>query len=335
VVDVRQDEAVALGLVRHGRPACRSLAVAAAEDVHRDRQLVAAHLRLGRDFVRIHVDQLDHPVAVGAAGRGEQVDHRLAGHLQRRRQRRAGVGQHVRCGRSSERWSVTSQGHTVPSLMRTGRGTNGTGLAGSDTYSSKAAPAGAGFVERQRAAGGEARLQVRAAGSQASGHWRAAPAVRAGLVDQHRRRVELRRAVLQVLVEEGQHDVAAELLGGVAGELQRAQRRTLVVHAAVAPRAHHQRIHAVVLVLRFGGGVGVRRRRRCLPGPSGRPRSWSARSGALRQDAVERLLLPVAVVGRMLEQLFREVQLVDAVDVGVVGGRAGAQEGLVVVVECR
>ncbi|KAG1390716.1 hypothetical protein G6F58_012909 [Rhizopus delemar] len=46
---------------------------------------------------------------------------------------------------STQRWSLTSQ--VVPmsrSLKRTGRGTNGTGLAGSDTYSSKSPSPAAG-----------------------------------------------------------------------------------------------------------------------------------------------------------------------------------------------
>ncbi len=45
----------------------------------RDHQLVAAHLRLSRRFVRIDVDQFHDPVAVGAAGRGEQLPVRYGG----------------------------------------------------------------------------------------------------------------------------------------------------------------------------------------------------------------------------------------------------------------
>ena len=65
-----------------------ALAIAAAEDVHGDRQLVAAQLGLVGHLVGIDVDQLDHPVGVGAAGRGDQVGNGLAGDVHRR-------GQHV------------------------------------------------------------------------------------------------------------------------------------------------------------------------------------------------------------------------------------------------
>ena len=101
------------------------------------RQLVAAHLRLARHLVGIDVDQLDHPVAVGAAGRRDQIRDRRAADPQRLGQRLGDVGQHVRsigdealiaspatCARRRRRQSAT------------GRGRYGTGLAGSDTYSS-------------------------------------------------------------------------------------------------------------------------------------------------------------------------------------------------------
>ena len=45
----------------------------AAKDLVGDHQLVSAHRRLGRVILGIDVDELDHPVAVRAAGRGEQA----------------------------------------------------------------------------------------------------------------------------------------------------------------------------------------------------------------------------------------------------------------------
>ena len=60
-------------------------AVAAADHVHGDGELIAAELGLLRILVGIDVDQLDHPVAVGAAGRGDEVDERRAGEAERLR----------------------------------------------------------------------------------------------------------------------------------------------------------------------------------------------------------------------------------------------------------
>ena len=64
-------------------------AIASAEDVHRDPELVAAHLGLAGDFVGIDVDQLHDPVGVGAArGRHQMHDRRAAD--------THGLGQHRR-----------------------------------------------------------------------------------------------------------------------------------------------------------------------------------------------------------------------------------------------
>src|SRR5881296_541997 len=49
----------------------------------------------------------------------------------------------------------------------------------------------------------------------------APPGVRAGLVRRDRRHVHLRRIVLQIVIEKRAEDLAAEIQGGVAVELQR------------------------------------------------------------------------------------------------------------------
>jgi hypothetical protein len=66
----------------------QALAIAAAEDVGRNHELIAAHFRLPGYLVGIDVDQLHHPVGVRAAGRGDQIGDRLPADLHRR-------GQHV------------------------------------------------------------------------------------------------------------------------------------------------------------------------------------------------------------------------------------------------
>jgi hypothetical protein len=43
----------------------------------RDRHSVATQFYLAWDFVRTDVDQLEHPIGIGAAGRGEQMSNRL------------------------------------------------------------------------------------------------------------------------------------------------------------------------------------------------------------------------------------------------------------------
>src|SRR3546814_12348842 len=60
-----------------------------------------------------------------------------------------------------------------------------------------------------------------------------------------------------VLVEERPEDVAAELQRGIAIPLQRAQRASVDLDLAVAPRPHHQVVAVVAAVLAFHRRVGV------------------------------------------------------------------------------
>src|SRR6185437_116154 len=68
-----------VGRNRFGR--FEALAIPAAEDVHGDRQLVAAHGRVVAHLVRVDIDHLHHPVGVGARRRGDKVGDRLAADL--------------------------------------------------------------------------------------------------------------------------------------------------------------------------------------------------------------------------------------------------------------
>ena len=43
-----------------------ALALAAAEDIHRNGQLLAAQFALHRVFVRVDIDQLDHEIPIAA-----------------------------------------------------------------------------------------------------------------------------------------------------------------------------------------------------------------------------------------------------------------------------
>jgi hypothetical protein len=67
----------------------------------------------------------------------------------------------------------------------------------------------------------------------------------------HGRDVGLRRAVLQVLIEERPQDLAPERERRVAVEADRAERAAVVDLLAVVPRAHHQEHLVVRRVLRL------------------------------------------------------------------------------------
>ena len=79
VVGVGQCEAIGLGFV--GRDGCgvlEAFAIAAAEYVHRDTELVAAQLGRTSDFVGVDIDELDDPVGVAAGSAGYEVGDGLA-----------------------------------------------------------------------------------------------------------------------------------------------------------------------------------------------------------------------------------------------------------------
>ncbi len=63
-----------------------ALAVPAAENIHGNRQLISAHLRLAGNFVRVNVDQLHHPIGIRAAGGGVQIGDGRAADPHRRGQ---------------------------------------------------------------------------------------------------------------------------------------------------------------------------------------------------------------------------------------------------------
>ena len=82
-----------------GLACLQTLAIASAEDVRGDHQLISTQARLAGDFVGVDIDQLDHPVGVRAAGRGNQVGDRLSADLHRRGQRIRDEDRDVRTSR--------------------------------------------------------------------------------------------------------------------------------------------------------------------------------------------------------------------------------------------
>src|SRR5947208_2845520 len=61
--------------------------------------LLAAHLRIAANFIRIDVDCLYHPIGVRSAGRGDQIYDRLAANFYRFSQDIGDKRQHIRPSR--------------------------------------------------------------------------------------------------------------------------------------------------------------------------------------------------------------------------------------------
>ncbi len=133
------------------------------------------------------------------------MNHRRAADAQRRGQRFGDEGQHVRAP-IDEALVLTSQVvHMSRSPKRIGRGTNGTGLAGSDTYSRSRPrpPLAPGTPACRRHADTAACCWRNSPCHSCAANPSSGPSGFAGVVDQHRWRIGLRRAIHQVLVEEG------------------------------------------------------------------------------------------------------------------------------------
>src|ERR1700676_371953 len=81
---------------RERRRLLQALAITAPENVRRNHELIPAHLRIARHFIRIHVDELHHPVRIGPAGGSDQIRDRLPADFCRRRQHLRAKNQHIR-----------------------------------------------------------------------------------------------------------------------------------------------------------------------------------------------------------------------------------------------
>ncbi len=158
------------------------------------------------------------------------------------------------------------------------------------------------------------------------------PAVLAGVVDEDRRGLDARRALLQVLVEERLQHVAAELQRGVAIPLQRAERGAVVVHLAVAPRSHHQVVAIVGAILRLDLQPRLDRAPHVLLVPQALDPHGRHGQRLLRHHPDEVLALPEGVVGRVLAQLPPGHELIEAVRLREGPGRPEPPVHLVVVV---
>jgi len=84
VIGVGKIEAIEQRLVgSDGMGSFEAFAIAAAEDVAGDHELIAAEFGLAGNFVGVDVDEFDDPVGVGAAGGSDEVGDRLAADFDR------------------------------------------------------------------------------------------------------------------------------------------------------------------------------------------------------------------------------------------------------------
>ena len=75
MIRLRQSESVREGFAGFERSRMRKvLAITTPKNIHSDGEFIAAHLGLRCDFVGININQFNHPVAIGAGGRGGQVN---------------------------------------------------------------------------------------------------------------------------------------------------------------------------------------------------------------------------------------------------------------------
>ena len=168
----------------------------------------------------------------------------------------------------------------------------------------------------------------------------ALPAVGAGLVGEHRRRrlgcARFRvafQSFLQIPVEERLQDVAAEGERGVAVEAERPERATVAVRAAVVPGTEHQEVSIVGRVFGLERGIACEGAVDILLVPETTDVQGRHGEGLAGEQPVDCLLLPVAVVGRVLGEAPPERQLLHA---HLAAERArrprGEEAGVVVVV---
>ena len=161
--------------------------------------------RLAGHLVGIDVDQLDHPVGVGAAGGGDEVGDRLAADLHRRGQDVGDEGQRRPAGRTPRagRRRATAARSAVVVARRAGSAARGTAPAWRDrrrTPRTPRRPASAPSKLSFRPAREIERRRLDRAAARAAGRpgGQPPPRVRPGLERRHRRDVGLRRAVLEV-----------------------------------------------------------------------------------------------------------------------------------------
>ncbi len=108
--------------------------------------------------------------------------------------------------------------------------------------------------------------------------------------------------------------------------MQRTEREAVVVHLAMPPRTHHQKVFVVAGVFRFDRCVAVDRAPHVFLVPQALQPHHRHFQRDFGHDLVERLALPESVVGGVLFHLAPERKLVEAVEAREIAGRAEPQK---------
>ncbi len=236
MIDPRQQEAIFFRFAGRQRARrVKALHITAAENLHADAQLQPGQVWLDAVFFGKHIDQLDHPIAVGAAGAGKQIGFGLAVDLQRRLQRRGHVGDDIGAGAGMA--LITDQPRTPHAA-----------IGQIDRHRHKRhRMRGIGHIIIMRCLGrgrgqrqAETVIQIevyRIAGRKAVV---ALPSIGADGIGEHRRRIMRRRAGFEMAVQKRLHHAGAKLQAGIANEFQHAQPGAIIVHARMPPRPDHQ-----------------------------------------------------------------------------------------------
>ena len=329
---------------REGLRGLQTLAVAAPEDVHRDRELVAAHVGLPGHLRRINVDHLHDPVGVRPARRRDQVRDRLAADLHRHRQ---DVRLEDRDVRARGRLALVRDEPLPPSLavIEAARDDRARMVRHRlRRIGNVFLEHGSGPVARHRrgeaqlAAGGEIeRRRLHRASARAAGRPRLQPPprVRAGFERHDGRDARGRRPVLEVLIEERPQNLPAERERGITFEPDRAEGAAVPDLLAVVPRAHHEEHLVVTGVLGLDGLVHGGRAVDVFLVPQTVDEHHGHLQRLRRQDAVDRLVAPKGVVGGMLEDLLPEAELLHPPPAAQLPGRSRLEERVVVVEVAR
>src|SRR5277367_2869112 len=244
VVHGGQAEAIEQRLIGHdgfGMP--EAGAVAAAENVERNGEFVATHDGLRGHSARVDVDELDDPIAVGAAGGGVEIHFRHAADANGCSKRFGFVGEYVLAA-IYETLIVDEPAAPRVAIITYDRASfvwHGRGWIGNIFVELSCCRCERSF-KRQSAVRGEiqrARFIGAALCTTERPGFEAVPMIFAGVVDEDRRRISFGSAVEQILIEEWKQNVAAELQRGVSIPEQRAERITVIVDLTMAPGTHH------------------------------------------------------------------------------------------------
>ncbi len=297
----------------------QAFAIAPAENIRRNHQLIPAHRRLPRHLIRIHVDHLHYPIRIRPARRRHQIRHRLPADFHRRRQHLRRKHQNIRPSRSLPLiiHEPLRPRHPIPIAHR---------LARPRPKRHRLRRIRNIFLKRSFAIFGRRKPQLQSrAQKHRSGFRRATaraarrpriqppPGVRPCLVRGNRSDIRLRRAILQVPCQKRRQNLSPKIKSRVAAEFQRPQSAGVPDLLSVMPRPHHQKHFVIPAVLRLQRLVQRRRPVNILLVPQAVYEHHRHFQRLRGKNLVHRLFLPKGVVARMLQNLAPEAHLLQPV----------------------